>query len=220
HCTHGNCDRRAAYLTVATKLLVSDLREMEADWAAGGAARKQLSEGGTDQGLTKILTGLGSLSYGELAGERMKLGLMLHDPEEEHDCFSDNTHNSHYFDEVGMMNIYYGRYTRLDGTEVGGAAIADYAKAKAPAEAERLAADMDKALAALKVIKDTADSGRMAYDQMIGPDNPKGNKMVDDGVKAVVTQAHSVEAVVAALGLKIKLEGSDSLDNPSAVKTQ
>jgi len=220
HCTHGNCDRRAAYLTVATQLLVSDLKEMEADWAPGGAARKQLAEGGPDQGLTKILTGLGSLSYGELAGERMKLGLMLHDPEQEHDCFSDNTHNSHYYDEVGMMNIYYGRYTRLDGTRVGGTGIADYVKAKAPAEGQRLTDDMDKTLAALKVIKDTADSGRMAYDQMIGPDNPEGNKMVDAAVQALVTQAHSVEAVVGALGLKIKLEGSDSLDNPSAVKTQ
>ena len=47
-----------------------------------------------------ILTGIGCLSYGELAGERMKLGLMLHDPEEEHDCFSDNTHNSHYYDQM------------------------------------------------------------------------------------------------------------------------
>src|SRR5882672_9870722 len=220
NCTHGNCDRRAAYLTVATQLLISDLKEMEADWAADGAARKQLAEGGTDAGLTKILTGLGSLSYGELAGERMKLGLMLHDPEQEHDCFSDNTHNSHFYDEVGMMNIYYGRYTRLDGTKVGGAGMADYVKAKAPAAGQRLSADMDTALTDLKVIKDTADSGRMAYDQMIGPDNPEGNKMIDTAVQALVTQARSVEAVVGALGLKIKLEGSDSLDNPSAVKTQ
>ena len=220
HCTGGNCDRRAAYLTAATELLVSDLKEMEANWGADGAARKQLYEGGTDQGLTKILTGLGSLSYGELAGERMKLGLMLHDPEEEHDCFSDNTHNSHYYDEVGMLNIYYGRYTRLDGTKVGGAGIAEYAKAKAAAAGQRLSADMDAALADLKVIKDTADSGKMAYDQMIGPDNPEGNKMVDTAVQTLVTQAHSVEAVVGALGLKIQLEGSDSLDNPSAVKTE
>jgi putative iron-regulated protein len=207
-------------LTVATQLLISDLKEMEGDWAPGGAARQQLAEGGTDAGLTKILTGLGSLSYGELAGERMKLGLMLHDPEQEHDCFSDNTHNSHYYDEVGMMNIYYGHHTRLDGTKVGGAGIADYIEAKAPAAGERLSADMHKTLAAIKVIKDTADSGRMAYDQMIGPNNPAGNKMVDTAVQALVTQAHSVDAVVAALGLKIKVEGSDSLDNPAAVKTQ
>ena len=54
---------------------------------------------------------MGSLSYGELAGERMKLGLLLHDPEEEHDCFSDNTHNSHYYDVIGIRNVYTGRYT-------------------------------------------------------------------------------------------------------------
>ena len=65
-----------------------------------------------------MFTGMGSLSYGELAGERMKLGLLLHDPEEEHDCFSDNTHNSHYYNVVGIRNVYLGRYVRLDGSKV------------------------------------------------------------------------------------------------------
>ena len=51
---------------------------------------------------------MGSLSYGELAGQRMKLGLLLHDPEEEHDCFSDNTHNSHYYDAMGIRAVYLG----------------------------------------------------------------------------------------------------------------
>lgn len=70
------------------------------------------------KGLTMMITGMGSLSYGELAGERMKLGLMLHDPEEEHDCFSDNTHYSHYYNAKGIQNVYLGHYTRIDGTEV------------------------------------------------------------------------------------------------------
>ncbi len=61
---------------------------------------------------------MGSLSYGELAGERMKLGLLLHDPEEEQDCFSDNTYNSHYNDMVGIMTGYTGEYTRLDGKKM------------------------------------------------------------------------------------------------------
>ena len=56
----------------------------------------------------------------------------------------------------------------------------------------------------------------MAYDQMIGEGNAEGNKIVQDGVDALVAQARAVEAVVAKLGLKIELEGSDSLDNPSA----
>ncbi len=36
-CTNGNCDRRAAYLQAATDLLVTDLPEMAANWAADGA---------------------------------------------------------------------------------------------------------------------------------------------------------------------------------------
>ena len=219
-CTGGNCDRRAAYLLTATELLVDDLKEMEASWGAGGDARKVIVEGTPDAGLTAILTGLGSLSYGELAGERMKLGLILHDPEEEHDCFSDNTHNSHYYDELGMLNIYAGKYKRIDGSVAGGVGIADLAAEKAPAEAAKVKEAMATAEAALAKIKSTADSGRMAYDQMLGEGNAEGNKLVDDAVQALVAQAHAVEALVTALGLTIEVEGSDSLDNPGAVSAQ
>jgi len=94
-CTHGHCHRRAAYLSAAADLLVDDLTWMAAQWTPGGAARRAQEAMSPNAGIAVILTGLGSLSYGELAGERMKLGLLLHDPEEEHDCFSDNTHNTH-----------------------------------------------------------------------------------------------------------------------------
>jgi putative iron-regulated protein len=115
-CTGGHCDRRVAYLHAVTGLLVDDLAWMAAQWAPDGDARKGLMGGSDTDGLTAIMTGLGSLSYGELAGERMKLGLMIHDPEEEQDCFSDNTFASHYFDALGMRNVYLGRYRRVDGS--------------------------------------------------------------------------------------------------------
>ena len=216
-CTHGNCDRRAAYLKTATDLLVADLAEMTAAWAPGGAARAQLAAKGANGGLATILTGIGSLSYGELAGERMKLGLILHDPEEEHDCFSDNTHNAHYYDQLGMTAIWRGRYTRVNGAAVQGASIRDFASARNAAAASRMDARMDETLAKMKLMKDTADSGRMAYDQMIGSNNAAGNKMVDDAITALIAQTRADEAVVAALGLRINVEGSESLDNPSAV---
>ena len=216
-CTGGHCDRRRAFLEAATTLLISDLQEMVDNWAADGAARKELLAKGPEGGLSTILTGLGSLSYGELAGERMKLGLMLHDPEEEHDCFSDNTHNSHYYDEVGMKAIYEGSYTRLDGTKVGGAGLAAYAAAKAPEAATRVASAFDATMAKMQVMKDTADQGKMAYDQMIGANNPEGNKIISDVVEALVAQTRAIEGLVSALGLKIEVEGSDSLDSPSAV---
>jgi putative iron-regulated protein len=217
-CTHGNCDRRAAYLKTATQLLVDDLAEMAADWATGGSARTELASKGPNGGLATILTGLGSLSYGEMAGERMKLGLLLHDPEEEQDCFSDNTHNEHYYDEFGMTEVWRAHYIRTDGSVVQGPSLRDYVMARDAAAAKRLDDRMNDALAKIKIIKDTADSGKMAYDQMIGRDNEGGNKMVQDAIDALIAQTRADEGVVSALSLKISLEGSESLDNPSNVR--
>ncbi|MDE1569830.1 imelysin family protein [Aquabacter sp. P-9] len=217
-CTGGNCERRAQYLKVATQTLVDDLKEMADDWGTKGKARAALLKKKDKAGLAVIFTGIGSLSYGELAGERMKLGLLLHDPEEEHDCFSDNTHNSHYYDEVGIQDVYYGRFTRIDGTTFSGPSVADLVRAKDAKIADEIDAKMAAALAALKAIKDTADSGEMFYDMMLAEGNAKGNKLIQDGVDALVAQAHAIERGVAALKIQIKVEGSESLDNPDAAK--
>ena len=216
-CSHGNCDRRRAYLKAATDLLVDDLAAMAALWTDGGKALKALKAKSANEGLATIFTGLGSLSYGELAGERMKLGLILHDPEEEHDCFSDNTHNSHYYDQAGMVAIWRASYTRRDGSNFQGASLADFAKEKVPEAAAKADALFDATTAKMKAIKDTGDAGRMAYDQMIGAGNAEGNALVQGGVDALVAQARGIEAVVAGLGLKIVTEGSDSLDDPAKV---
>jgi len=216
NCTNGNCDRRAAYLKAASDLLVADLAEMVANWQPEGAARKELADKGADGGLSTILTGLGSLSYGELAGERMKLGLLLHDPEEEHDCFSDNTADSHYYDQAGMVSIWQASYKRADGTTVSGASLRDLVAAKDAAAAKRVDDALAATTAKMQVMKDTADAGE-AYDQMIAAGNDKGNQIVQDVVDGLVGQTRAIEGAVAALGLKIEVEGSDSLDNPAAV---
>jgi putative iron-regulated protein len=214
-CTHENCDRRRDYLKAATGLLVDDLEEMANDWKPDGKARQALAAGDDSTQLSTILTGLGSLSYGELAGERMKLGVLLHDPEESQDCFSNNTHNSHYYDQVGMMEIWNGKY---DGpTAVSGPSIAELAREKAPEAAKRLDEAMADTLQKIKAIKDKADSGEMAYDRMLSAGNDAGNKLVLDAVDALVAQSRAIEAVVAALNLKVKIEGSDSLDDPGKV---
>ncbi len=218
NCTGGNCDRRAAYLTAATDLLLDDLMEMVVAWAPGGAARADIMGKSEADGLATILTGLGSLSYGELAGERIKLGLILHDPEEEHDCFSDNTHNSHYYDQVGMIALYSGSYKRVNGAMVKGPSIADLAAEKSAEVKVALDGLMAATLAKMQVMKDTADSGKMAYDQMIGEGNDAGNKIIQEVVDGLVAQTRGIEKLVAALGLNIAIEGSDSLDNPGAVQ--
>jgi putative iron-regulated protein len=217
-CTNGNCDRRAQYLSAATGLLVDDLAWMAAQWAPGGAARKTIEQGSDESGLTAIMTGLGSLSYGELAGERMKLGLMIHDPEEEHDCFSDNTHASHFFDALGIRNVYLGTYRRADRSLVTGPSVSDLVKAKAPEVDAEVRAKLDATMQAMNALYLRALTTE-SYDQMIGEGNAEGNAVVQRAVDALLDQTKSLERAVAALDLKsIEFEGSDSLDNPANVQ--
>jgi putative iron-regulated protein len=208
-CTHGNCARRAAYLKSTSDMLASDLEEMAADWRVGGKARAELLAKGPDGGLAEILTGLGSLTFGEMAGERMKLGLMLHDPEEQQDCFSNNTHNSHYYDEIGISEIWHGRYTQTNGHIVEGPSLRDYAMATDPASAQRLDKALDDSLGTIKKMKDEADSGRMAYSQMISAGNAEGNKLVSDAMDSLVVQTRAIEGVAAILHLKVSSGKSD-----------
>jgi len=170
-----------------------------------------------DLGLGAMLKGMGSLSYGELAGERMRLGLMLNDPEEEQDCFSDNTHNSHYYDGLGIQNVYLGRYVRTDGTVTEGPSLQDLVAEADPALDAEITAKLDTSVGALGAIKAAAEGG-LAYDTMLEPGNAEGERLISAGVDALVDQTRSLERAITALGLDdIAFEGSDSLDSPDAV---
>ena len=216
-CTNGSCQRRRAYLKSASELLVSDLEDILASWQAGGEARETLEKADAKIGLAAILTGMGSLSYGELAGERMKLGLLLGDPEEEHDCFSDNTHHSHYFNSVGIQNVYHGSYARIDGTRLSGPSLSELVAATNAQLDRELSGNLAQTVDAMRKMVDRA--GRVeSYDQMIAENNSEGNKVVQDAIDNLITQTRSIERVIVAFDLDgIELEGSDSLDNPNAV---
>jgi len=212
--TEANAKRRAQYLNAATDLLVTDLEEMVGNWQEGGAARLALA----DSGLGTILTGMGSLSFGEVAGQRMKLGLLLHDPEEEHDCFSDNTYISHLYDAIGVQNVYLGSYTRIDGSVVSGASISELIAAKDAAldtEIKGLLADTVAKMEMMKTRGDTVEK----YDQMIGEGNTEGNAVVQAAIDGLIAQTRGIERAVALLNLgdTVTIEQSDSLTNPDAV---
>jgi len=216
NCTNGNCDRRGEYLKAASALLVADLKDMVVAWGPKGKATKNV-QANPKKGLTAILTGMGSLSYGELAGERMKLGLLLHDPEEEHDCFSDNTYNSHLNDAIGIKSAYTGEYTRVDGTKMTGPSLSELVAAKDAALDTEMKGKLDATLSAMNAM---ADRGKKveAYDQMIAEGNTEGNAVVQKAIDGLIDQTKSIQRVIASLGLgKVELEGSDSLDNPDAV---
>ncbi len=214
-CTGGNCDRRGEFLKAATDLLISDLEWIVAQWAEGGEARSTVMAD-EDAGIASILTGMGSLSYGETAGERMRLGVMLNDPEEEHSCFADNTHNDHFYNGVGIQSVYLGSYTRSNGDVIEGASLSDLVADIDPSLDAEMKLSLANAVLALGRIKTAAESG-FKYDMMLERGNAAGEALIMGGVDGLITQTRSIERVVTALGASIEVEGSDSLDNPEAV---
>ena len=200
--TGGHNDRRRAYLKAATDLLVKDLEEMVGNWAPNVADnyRATLEAEPVNDGLRKMLFGMGSLSLGELAGERMKVSLEANSPEDEQDCFSDNTHYSHFYDAKGIRNVYLGEYTRADGTKLTGPSLSSLVAKVDPATDATLKADLEATEAKIQVIVDHALKGEH-YDQLIAADNAAGNQVVRDAIASLVKQTGAIEQAAGKLGI-------------------
>lgn len=212
-CTNGNCDRRGEYLNAATDLLVTDLEWIVAQWAPGemGNYREELLAELPQQVFQKMLFGMGSLSLGELAGERMKVSLEANSYEDEHDCFSDNTHNSHYYNGKGIQNVYLGTYTTTGGVEVSGPSLSDFVQERNGQLDQQLRTDLEQTMAALQEMKDAAEASEepMPFDMMIAPGNEKGAEIVNNAISTLVEQTGTIEQIAAELGLA-SLEPDDA----------
>jgi putative iron-regulated protein len=211
NCSNGNCDRRRDYLKAAISLLVADLEEMTFNWQRGGQAYEDLISKGPEGGLATMLTGMGSLAYGELAGERIRLGLLLNDPEEEHDCFSDNTHNSHYYDALGIKNIYLGEYERIDGSVVSGPSLEDMLLQRSPAIAAEMRARLESTEFAMNDLLAEAQRGN-TFDVLIASNNQEGEAIISNIVDSLMEETRTIENIIRELNLQnVSIEGSDSL---------
>jgi putative iron-regulated protein len=121
--TDDDAARRHAYLEVAVDKLIADLESVRDGWAAGADYRTAFTtianENEAKQKLTEILTGMGTLSEGELAGERMQIAYSSNSQEDEHSCFSDNTHRDVWLNAEGVSNSFYGKYAGYDSDQNG-----------------------------------------------------------------------------------------------------
>ncbi|MDE1462846.1 imelysin family protein [Spartinivicinus poritis] len=201
-CTNGNCERRAAYLKAAAELLVNDLDEMVKQWSPTVANnyRQQLLNEKPEDGLRKMLFGMGSLALGELAGERIKVALEANSPEDEHDCFSDNTHYSHYYNGKGVKNIYFGEYKRVDGSVLSGPSLADLVKQKDANKAKAIASAFNNTEQALQAMVDSAKNG-FAFDQLIAANNKKANQIPQNAIQALVAETAAIEMAAGLIGV-------------------
>ncbi len=201
--THVNA-RRGAYLKAATTLLVRDLESVAREWREGGAEtyRTALITGDVYTGLKRMLTGVITLSEVEMAGERMNVPLISADQEEEQSCFSDTTTEDLRANAAGIENVYYGRYTRTDGSTVSGPSLADAIKKADPRVAEEIDARLRRTREALNAL-------RTPFDREIQPENKEGQARVLAAVDALRAQTQSLMRGAQALQIFLSPIQSD-----------
>ncbi|WP_444995565.1 imelysin family protein [Aliikangiella sp. IMCC44359] len=194
------CERRAAYLLLAADLLIEDLQRLVDAWNPSGSDNYHQSFiAGGNVSLAKILEGMGRLAYGELAGERINIALLTNSQEDEHSCFSDNTHRDIYLDALGIQNVYQGKYVKVDGQIVEGAGINDLLVVEGHAElSNKLRASLEDTMAKVGVIDFRAKSGIPFDNQIqIGINEPN----ITSAINSLVAQTAVVEEAIKALGV-------------------
>ena len=190
-----NADRRRQYLSTVTELMVDDLRYLVASWTAGANNYRQRFERGDMESMRKMIVGLGSLSRGELAGERMEVALNTRDQEDEHSCFSDNTHRDIVNNALGIENVWLGRFVRRDGSTLQGASLRDLVATKDAAVAERSTQRIAASVAAARGIQAPFDR------EIVGGKDGQGRQRVQTTIDSLVQQSKDLTDAATALGI-------------------
>lgn len=194
--TAPNGARRAAYLQVATQLIIDDLKAMQTAWAPNADNYRKTFLSTPAASIANMFNGIGRLAKGEMAGERMGVPLALHAQEQEHSCFSDNTHRDLYLDMQGIVNAYNGTYTATDGTKISGLGLSDYVKALNVADDTKMKALLTAAQTDLQAIETNKP-----FDWLIDGSNAAGNQIVQTGVTGVSAVADWVSQIAHDLKL-------------------
>ncbi|NYT52048.1 MAG: imelysin [Candidatus Vesicomyosocius endoextente] len=121
---NANADRRKQYLNAAVSLIIADLESITSAWADGDSTNYKAALLGKNSDVTKnidvkvalkqIFSGLGIFIKSELANERIAIAVLTPSEEDEHSCFSDNTHRDITQNFQGFKNLLFGTYNSFD----------------------------------------------------------------------------------------------------------
>jgi len=208
--------RRLQYMIVVVDKLVADLETVRDGWIEGASYRTAFTtiedEATAKMRLTEILTGMGTLSEGELGGERMQIALSSNSQEDEHSCFSDNTHRDIFLNAEGVRNSFLGDYagydSTLDGTDdADGSAVTGYgldeylAAVGMTAEADALRAALESTESNAEAIDSLARSGK-PVDNQITDAAGEDAKPMRDTILSLNAQAALIADIANKLGLE------------------
>ena len=192
--TAANADRRATYLAVTSDLLLVHLGQMVDAWAPGdsGNYRAQFMAMDSDEALTNIITGIGELSRGELAGERMTVAYEARSQEDEHSCFSDNTTADIVGNARGIQMVFTGNYGVVSGAR-------DLVAISNPGLADQLTMEIDQSVALAAAIPSPFD---LHLRETVANDEP-GRAAVLRTIVALEDQTDTIVAAAEAVGVTI-----------------
>jgi putative iron-regulated protein len=198
--TAENQDRRGEYLLTVSDLLLEHLSGLVDEWSEGDVTnyRAEFLRIEPEETIERILTGMILLTGNETGGERLRAALVAQDQEEEHSCFSDNTHRDMIQDVQGVLNVWNGTYTRLDGSEVTGTGIADVVRADDKALADEIDDKLNECL-------DLANALVRPFDNEIAAGNEEGQMRVTELITALQDADELFREAFTGFGLEVPM---------------
>ena len=196
--TNQNSDRRAAYLSVTSDLLITHLQQLVDAWAPGRSDnfRATFVSADADDAIQKIITGIGELSRGELAGERMTVAFEERSQEDEHSCFSDNTTADIIANARGIQMVFLGEFGAVSGP-----GIDDLVAAKNEELAEQLTAQ-------IRISVSNATDIPVPFDQHLSEgvsDQGVGRRAVLTTITSLENQTDSIVNAAQEIGITISV---------------
>jgi len=191
-------ERRGSYLRIACQLLEQHLVQVREAWSAGEAPsyREHFLAPPPERGLYLALRGMAKLSGPELAGERLTVPYETKSQENEHSCFSDNTHADVVGDALGVENVCLGRYTRTDGTRISGPGICAAVAHALPLLGRALTRQISDSVSAARSIPAPFDRA------IVGDDKAAGRAAIKRTIVSLREQAVLTERALNSLALE------------------
>lgn len=197
-----NAARRGQYLRQLAQLLVDDLQVVTIQWSPNqpNNYRARFLAMPAEAALTKIFAGAGNLSSSELMNERMLVPFATKSQENEQCCFSDTTHLDLIRNEMGVRDVFLGRYTRADGSALEGPGLLVLIEQTDPRLATTLEQQLAAALATIQTIPQPFDQA------ILGDDSAPGRVAIRKALDALQAQNTSIVKAAEALHIQLNLK--------------
>lgn len=192
----GTNDRRRTYLELVADQLAADLHSLAAEWSADNPAGYRAAFLGLPprEALGRIFNGMAILAGFEMMSERLAVALDSGDQEDEHSCFSDNTHADFQGDIAGIRNVWFGTVGEHAGPGLDG-----LVRGLDAALANRVVVALNQAEAAITAID-------RPFDRMLAaPSKSRSRQEAEAAVAALGRLGDVLKEVGRTLGILVLL---------------